>query len=147
MRGCLFALLWIVGGFIVIAVAATIYDRMTPPLVGQPPGVGAEAPLIAAQRNVALLDFAWRKGGFETVMIATFTIKNDNDFAIKDMYVGCVLSARSGTTLGAASTTIYDTVPAHSRRTFREINLGAPVAIDFGQASAASCKLGQFARY
>jgi len=145
MRGCLLVVLWLIGGFVVIAIVATVADRMT----GPPPQQTAKAAAAeseAAGHKVSLVDYSWRKGGFNTVMIATFTIANGNDFAIKDLYVACELSARSGTTIGVTAVTIYDTVPARGRKTFREINMGSGITLDFNQAASASCKLGPFKR-
>lgn len=99
---------------------------------------------IAAGRKVNLTNFDWRKGGFGTVMIATFTISNENDFAIKDLYVACELTAPSGTKIGYAAATLYERVPAHGRKTVREVNMGSGISRDFNQAATASCKLGPF---
>jgi hypothetical protein len=99
-----------------------------------------------APGSVNLINYSWRKGGFDTVMIASFTIQNKNDFAIKDIDVVCELSARSGTVIGYTAKTIYDTVPAHGRKTFRELNMGSGVSFDFGQAESAFCKIGAMSR-
>ena len=146
MPGCLQVVLWIFGAFVSIAVIASVADRMT----GSPPGavkaVSGKLPEAARLEPLRLIDYSWYKDGFGTVMIAKFTIANDNDFPIKDISVACALSARSGTTIGLAATTIYDKVPAHGRRVFREVNMGFPLSVDFGQATSAACKLGKFSR-
>jgi hypothetical protein len=154
MPGCLRVVLWFIGGFIVIAVAATIFDRVTGPLPGArhpdqfiPADESAAAGrAAAAANNVKLLKFSWRKGGFGTVMIGTFTIANENEFAVKDIPVACKLTAPSGTVLGVAAATIYERFAPHSRKTISELNMGSPIAIDFSQAAGASCELGPFGR-
>jgi hypothetical protein len=146
MPGCLQVVFWIIGVFVAIAVIATVADRMTGPPPGVVPLVGGESSEAALVQKPRLVDFGWSKGGFGAVMIARFTIANDNDFPIKDIAVACTLSARSGTTIGMAATTIYDKLPAHGRRVFREVNMGFPLSVDFGQAANASCELGKFAR-
>lgn len=42
-------------------------------------------------------NFRWEKGGFGAVMVATFAIYNDNEFAVKDVEVTCVHSTPGGT--------------------------------------------------
>jgi hypothetical protein len=98
----------------------------------------------ATQAKVSLIKFGWRKGGFDTVMIASFTIDNANDVAIKDILVTCELTAHSGTAVGVTAATIYERIPAHARKTIREVNMGSGVSIAFSQAATASCKLASF---
>ena len=91
--------------------------------------------------SIKLTDFKWRKGGFNNVMIATFTIENDNPFTIKDIDVTCDIAAQSGTVLGHSAKTIYQIFPAKDRKIVRDFNMGV---ID-GQADRVSCKLGSWA--
>lgn len=105
------------------------------------PAVGS-----SAEKQLIQLDFDWRRGGFDTVMIATFKIKNGNPFAIKDIAVVCELSAPSGTTVGLNTVTLYEIIPAKGRKTIREVNMGRPLSLDFGQAAGASCLISKFHR-
>src|SRR5436190_1406651 len=66
--------------------------------------------------RVSLKTFRWKKGGFDSVMIASFTIQNNNEYAVKDIDVGCRLLANSGTEIDSARQTIYERVPAGSTR-------------------------------
>jgi hypothetical protein len=97
-----------------------------------------------AENRLIKLDFDWRKGGFDAVMIATFRISNGNPFAIKDIGIVCTLSAPSGTTLGLNAVTLYQVIPAKGRKTIRDLNMGRPVSLDFGQAAGASCEISKF---
>ena len=117
-------------------------------LEGPTPGTKATADKGASPRalNVSISKMNWRKGGFGAVMILTVTIENKEDFAVKDIDIACELSAKSGTTIGVAANTIYDTVPAQERLTVRELNMGSGVTIDFNQADRAFCKLGAMSR-
>jgi hypothetical protein len=74
--------------------------------------------------SVKISTFRWRKDGFGNIMIADFTIKNDNDLPVKDFEIVCKHFAHSGTEIDSNTRTLYETVPAHGTRTFREINMG-----------------------
>jgi hypothetical protein len=88
-----------------------------------------------ALNNTKLVDFSWSKGGFDNVMLATFVIKNNNDFPIKDITVKCTHSAKSGTEIDSNTHTIYDTIKPHKKRTFREVNMG----FIHSQAASSGC--------
>lgn len=86
---------------------------------------------------VSIEKFTWSKDGFDNVMIASLTIKNDNTFDIKDIDLICETSAASGTTLSHPSTTIYEIVPAKKAKRFTKVNVG----FINQQSSGASCKV------
>jgi hypothetical protein len=95
---------------------------------------------------VSLAKFDWRKGGFGTVVVATFWIKNNEAFPVKDVDVACELFGKSGTVLGAVASTIYQTIPPHSQRVIRDLNMGSGVVLDMNQAASANCKIGAMSR-
>jgi hypothetical protein len=68
--------------------------------------------------------------------------ENNNDFAIKDIDFSCRLDAPSGTTLDFAETTIYEIIPAHSSRTFRNFKMEFTRNSD--QATAVICRIPGF---
>lgn len=70
------------------------------------------------------LDFSWSKGGFESVMIADFTIKSTLQFEVRDIEILCIGSGNSGTRLARIPQTIYDVVPAKATKRFRGLNMG-----------------------
>jgi hypothetical protein len=90
--------------------------------------------------GVELVDYHWRKGGFDNVMIATFTIENDSHLPIKDINISCELTGESGTVLGHTSNTIYQLVPANAHKTVSDFNMG----LIHSQAVRAYCKLVTF---
>jgi len=45
-------------------------------------------------------------------------------FAVKDFRVVCKTFGQSGTPLSFASAVVYQSIPAHSRKTIREFDLG-----------------------
>jgi len=71
------------------------------------------------------------------VMIVTLKIKNDNDFAVKDVVVNCETVGASGTKLSEQSETIFRTFPAHSKKLVRNMNFG----FIHQQSARASCEL------
>jgi len=122
-----------------------VAGRDHPPSVGSP-STSSNNDDKLAPGSVKLQSYSWRKGGFGTVILGTFTIENRNDFAIKDIDVVCQLTGQSGTVVGYTASTIYETVAAHSHKTVRELNMGSGVSVDFNQAAAAYCKLGAMSR-
>lgn len=80
---------------------------------------------------------SWTNGGFGSVAVMTFTIKNLAEFPIRDISLSCSFSAPSGTTLGTASHTIFDTIKSKSTRTFKDVNVG----FINSQASSSGCSI------
>jgi len=91
----------------------------------------------AARQNVQLVKYDWYKGGFDTVMFADLTIKNNNDFDIKDITVTCTGAGNSGTTIDTNSKTIYEIIKSHKRRTFRKVSMG----FIHSQATRSRCEV------
>lgn len=84
----------------------------------------ALSPSEAALQNVELVTFSWYKGGFDSIMMGTFVIKNNNAFAVKDITIKCTHSGKSGTEIDSNSRTIYETINAKKKRTIRDFNMG-----------------------
>jgi hypothetical protein len=73
-----------------------------------------------AMRDVSLVLDSWTKGGFDSIMIANFTVKNSTKYSVKDITVTCTHYAASGTEIDSNTRTIYEMVKgkrseAHSR--------------------------------
>lgn len=83
----------------------------------------APSPKEIAMKNVEL-DFSWTKEGFGNVMEANFTITNNSDHQIKDIEITCTHYAKSGTRIDSNERTIYDVVPAKSKKTIKKFNMG-----------------------
>jgi hypothetical protein len=84
-----------------------------------------------------MISFSWKIGGFGVVGSATVTIDNENDFPVKDLDVRCEFSGKSGTQLSTSQRTIFDTIPANAKRTFKDVNMGFIHA----QSAKASCRV------
>jgi hypothetical protein len=66
---------------------------------------------------------AW-KGGFDTVMLLSGTLKNSAPIPIKDPQIACYVVAESGTTLGSVTETVFKTIPAGKSIRFKDANMG-----------------------
>ncbi len=97
----------------------------------------SRTPLEVAKDETKLVRFSWRKEGFDNVMLANFTFRNNSPYDVKDLDIECEHSAPSGTVIDKNERTIYQIVKAHSTRTIRDINMGL---IDT-QAAASSCEV------
>jgi hypothetical protein len=80
---------------------------------------------------------SWWKGGFGSIMMATFVVKSTSPFDIKDIAIHCTDLAPSGTVVDVNDRTIYEIVKANGTKTFREINMG----FIHSQASNTSCQI------
>jgi hypothetical protein len=56
--------------------------------------------------------------------ILTLTIKNPTEETVIDFGIECDFLGKSGTRLSKNSTTIYDTIPPLSEKTFKNIEIG-----------------------
>jgi hypothetical protein len=75
-------------------------------------------------RRMSLTGQSWSTGGFDSVGLMTFTVKNDNPYPIKDFVVSCRFHGNSGTHLGDREHRVYETVKAKTSRTFAKVNIG-----------------------
>ena len=109
-----------------------------------PPGEAALTPASEAQaRATAELDRirissqTWRRGGLGSKALVTFTLRNDNDYAVKDVEIVCAFARRDGSHLTDRSRMLADTVSMKSRKTFARI----PVGFVNVNADQAKCSL------
>lgn len=93
-----------------------------------------------AYRGVVLKKSSATKEGFGTVFVGTFTIKNENAYAVKDIEITCEHYGRRGMKLSTTSKTIHDALKAGQTRTFRDVNVG----FISDQAERYSCEISGF---
>ena len=67
---------------------------------------------------------SWRRGGLGSKALITFTLRNANDYAVKDIEIVCTFLRRDGAYLTERSRVIGDAVKMKSRRTFRRVHVG-----------------------
>jgi hypothetical protein len=66
----------------------------------------------------------WRRGGLGSKALVTFTVRNDNDYAVKDVEIVCAFTRRDGSHLTDRSRVLADTVSMKSRKTFAHMLVG-----------------------
>jgi len=80
---------------------------------------------------------SWRRGGLGSKALVTFTLRNDNDYAVKDVEIVCAFARRDGSHLTNRSRVLADPVSMNSRKTFARI----PVGFVNVNADQANCSL------
>jgi hypothetical protein len=80
---------------------------------------------------------SWRRGGLGSNALVTFTLRNANDYAVRDIEISCTFARRDGSHLTDRTRLIHDTVNMKSRKTFARMHIGF-VNVN---ASGAKCSL------
>ncbi len=86
---------------------------------------------------VTLDDFKWSKGGFGSVFLGTFVLRNKHPREVKDITIKCTLFGSSGTQIDSVTKTIYQRVPPNKTKRISELNMG----FMHNQGSRASCSV------
>ncbi len=86
---------------------------------------------------------SWRRGGLGSKALVTLTLRNNNDYAVKDIEMVCAFARRDGSHLTDRKRVIPDTVNLRSRKTFARMLVGF-VNIN---ASRAKCALVAASRF
>lgn len=95
-----------------------------------------------ALNNFRIDALSWRKSGFGLVMVATFMIHNDNDFAVKDVAITCKHAANSGTGIDSNTRSIHESVGARGYYSVENMNMGF-ISSD---ASSSICRVVNFSK-
>ncbi|WBL75858.1 hypothetical protein I3J27_22805 [Bradyrhizobium xenonodulans] len=101
------------------------------------PVTQAQAPAAAELDRLRISSQTWRRGGLGSKALVTFTLRNDNDYAVKDLEIVCAFTRRDGSHLTDRSRVLADTVTMKSRKTFARI----PVGVVNVNADQAKCSL------
>jgi hypothetical protein len=104
----------------VAAPAATLPAQDVNPAV-----TGAIAPEQTAPIDgLRISSQSWRRGGLGSKALITFTLRNGNDYAVRDIEIACAFSRRDGSHLTDRTRTIHDVVNMKSRKTFARLHVG-----------------------
>jgi hypothetical protein len=116
--------------------SAQAHPDAAAPAAQQPPAAG---PVAAAEPlgHLRISRQSFRRGGLGSKALVTFTLRNDNDYAVKDLEILCSFHSRDGRYSTERRRTINDTVNMKSRKTFPQTLIGF-VNI---KASRAKCSL------
>lgn len=79
---------------------------------------------------------SWRRGGLGSKALVTFTLRNANDFAVKDIEILCSFARSDGSHLTDRKRLIQDTVKMKSRKTYARMHVGF-VNINANQAKCS----------
>jgi hypothetical protein len=113
------------------------------PAQATPPADQATAPAESPPAEASPLDGlkiasqSWRRGGLGSIALVTFTLRNNNDYPVKDIEIACAFNRRDGSHLTDRTRVIRDTVNMKSRKTFARMHVGF-VNVN---ASRAKCSL------
>lgn len=143
------ALVKLIKWFLIICIGAPVVALVASVLVKTSIGDGSSAPsptpertstppngvsVPAAPRDTSrdrevvlkniVLDHTWTLGGFNTVAVVDFKIKNNNSFAVKDLIASCDAHSKSQTRLGSNKKVIYDVFPAGKAVSIKEFGMG-----------------------
>ena len=88
-----------------------------------PPTLTA-APAAAPIDGLAISSQSWRRGGLGSKALVTFTLRNSNAYAVKDIEIACAFSRRDGSHLTDRKRMLGDTVGMKSRKTFARVHVG-----------------------
>jgi hypothetical protein len=97
--------------------------------VVQPPEETATPTTAAAQATspldgLRIASQSWRRGGLGSKALITFTLRNTNDYAVKDIEIACAFARRDGSHLTDRKRVISEAVEMKSRKTFTRLHIG-----------------------
>jgi hypothetical protein len=85
-----------------------------------------QAPVTAASPldGLRISAQSWRRGGLGSKALITFTLRNGNDYAVKDIEIACAFARRDGSHLTDRKRLIGEAVEMKSRKTFTRMHVG-----------------------
>lgn len=78
----------------------------------------------AAVDGLNISSQSWRRGGLGSNAFVTLTLRNDNDYAVKDIEIACAFARPDGSHLTERRRLIHETLGMKSRRTFARLHVG-----------------------
>jgi hypothetical protein len=112
---------------------ATTASIQTAPLSGTDPASSAPqvdtapaavAPEAAPVNGLKISSQSWRRGGLGSKALITFTLRNDNDYAVGDIGLLCSFTRADGSPVTERRQTVRDVVKMKSRKTFARVHVG-----------------------
>jgi len=91
------------------------------------PAAPAEAAPLepASLGGLKISSQSWRRGGLGSNALVTFTLRNDNSYAVRDIEVACSFTRQDGSHLTDRKRIIPDAVVnTKSRKTFSQVHIG-----------------------
>jgi hypothetical protein len=82
------------------------------------------APAGSPLDGLKIISQSWRRGGLGSKALVTFTLRNANDYAVKDIEIACTFARRDGSHLTDRRRIIPDTVSMKSRKRYAGMLVG-----------------------
>ncbi len=118
----------------VVAPTRAILAGPAPSTDAESAATTAAAPAIAAPETTApakppvdglrISSQSWRRGGLGSKALMTFTLRNGNDYAVRDIEIACAFARRDGSHLTDRRRVIPDTVNMKSRKRYSGMLVG-----------------------
>lgn len=96
-------------------------------LVDAPLDIGAPetvAPAKSPLDGLKISAQSWRRGGLGSKALVTFTLRNANDYAVKDVEIACAFARRDGSHLTDRRRVMADIVNMKSRKRYAGVLVG-----------------------
>ena len=108
------------------AVVPTETAPPTVPETAAPATVPAATPTIEVPpvNGLKISSQSWRRGGLGSKALVTFTLRNNNDYAVRDVEIACAFARRDGSHLTDRTRIVPGTVEMKSRKTFARLHIG-----------------------
>lgn len=82
------------------------------------------APARSPLDGLKIYSQSWRRGGLGSKALVTFTLRNANDYAVRDIEIACAFTRRDGSHLTDRRRVIPDTVNMKSRKRYAGVLIG-----------------------
>ena len=99
-------------------VPRTVPEPAAPATVPTPP---IEIPPV---NGLKISSQSWRRGGLGSKALVTFTLRNNNGYAVKDVEIACAFARKDGSHLTDRTRLVPGTVEMKSRKTFARLHVG-----------------------
>jgi type IV pilus biogenesis protein CpaD/CtpE len=127
--------------------AASTSEPAQSPITGTPEDESSLNPQVTPAEEIAPVETSpvdglkissqsWRRGGLGSKALVTITLRNANDYAVKDIEIFCSFARRDGSHLTDRKRVIRDTVNMRSQKTFARMHVGF-VNINANQAKCS----------
>ena len=84
----------------------------------------AQAAPASPLEGLRISSQSWRRGGLGSKALITFTLRNANDYAVKDIEIACAFARRDGSHLTDRKRLLGEAVEMKSRKTFTRVHVG-----------------------
>ena len=98
-----------------------------PAAAASPPDIAPPETMEAAKSpldGLKIISLSWRRGGLGSKALVTFTLRNANDYAVRDIEIACSFTRRDGRHLTDRRRIIPDIVKMKSRKRYAGMLVG-----------------------